>query len=455
MLYICSMPNDGQGRVIGKFVHTPGERDVFAEQHDQPGRSVYQSVAVHKEGATRRCLETIDYLELLHVDIDLRMLATPQQEVLKKLEYLDLPFEIRDSGGGYHLIAHFKEPIYADTPEFARAEAARTALTRICCGDPAPDHSAALLRVPGTVNSKYDPPRLCQIVRPGAPIDLTEIETLVELYSDQQLFEMAPPKANGQSSETGEGTAYVPLDVDYTLENMPTTGAEINRVQPPLLRKLLVQRALAPGEAVEIVIAATMTMAEREGNGWTRKVEEEKVHSRMRSVLRRLVEQHWQAVDAGQLDNETPPDWLWGAAHENWIDFCRRGHRPQVLRNRSAYYIRGDTHKTNTANGSESAGANAANAATEPKRKPATKKREFVLQPCGSTRRCCHRGNGSTAGTTSGARSAQQSPPAASAKPPWTWSRRSPWRPAATFSASSHRNAYGSGTTTAKTASRN
>jgi hypothetical protein len=377
MLYVCSMPNDGQGRVIGKFVHTPGERDVFAEQHDQPGRSVYQSVAVHKEGATRRCLGTVDRLELLHVDIDLRMLATPQQEVLKKLEYLDLPFEIRDSGGGYHLIAHFKEPIYANTPEFARTEAARTALTRICCGDPAPDHSAALLRVPGTLNSKYNPPRLCQIVRRGAPIDLTEIETLVELYNDQQLFEMAPPKANGQSSETGEGTAYVPLDIDYTLENMPTTGAEINRVQPPLLRKLLVQRALAPGEAVEIVIAATMTMAEREGNGWTRKVEEEKVHGRMRSVLRRLVEQHWQAVDAGQLDNETPPDWLWSAAHENWIAYCQRGNRPQVLRNRSAYYIRGDTHKTAKEPEPDPPEA----AATEPKRNPAAKKREFVLQP--------------------------------------------------------------------------
>jgi RecA-family ATPase len=374
MFYICSMPNDGQGRVVGTFVDSTGKRDAFAEQHDQPGRSVYQSVAVHKAGSTRRCLDTVDYLELLHVDVDLRLLVTPPEEVLRKLKDLDPSLELRESGGGYHLIGNLKEPVYAGTDEFRRAEAARTALTRICCGDPAPNHSAALLRVPGTTNSKYDPPRPCRVIREGSPIDLTEIETLVELYGDEQLFEPKPAeKANGHDGSAEE--TFRPLDVDYTLENMPTTGEGINKVQPPLLRKLLVQRALYPGEAVEMVVDATMAMSRRTNNGWTQELERKRVHERMNSVLRRLQEQHWQAVAAGNIGNDTPPSWLWVEAHEGWIDRCRQDERPHVLRNGAGYCIRKAAHQADNGEATNEAGET-----TEANEKPATKKREFVLR---------------------------------------------------------------------------
>lgn len=96
------------------------------------------------------------------------------------------------------------------TEEFERVNALRARLTKILCGDPAPDHAAALLRRPGTHNSKYGEPRECHVVRAGK---LTEVETLAELY-EQPLFEFKP-KANGHvppSPPAGENTDAGPVD---------------------------------------------------------------------------------------------------------------------------------------------------------------------------------------------------------------------------------------------------
>ena len=154
----------------------------FAKEYDRPGMSVYQCVGTLQPGAQRRAKNTVAELTALHVDIDLRMLATPPEEVRRKLSELSLslPVEIRNSGGGYHVIAKLKEPVRAGTPEFERANKVRGALTRMLCGDPAPDHEAALLRKVGTHNTKYGEPRLCQVEKAGAPVDIADLEAFVE-----------------------------------------------------------------------------------------------------------------------------------------------------------------------------------------------------------------------------------------------------------------------------------
>jgi hypothetical protein len=95
--------------------------------------------------------------------------------------------EIRDSGGGYHVVAHLKEPIEAGTDEFAHVTALRKRLTYLLAGDRAPDHAAALLRRVGTYNYKYGEPRLCHVVQTGVPADITEIDELVDMLGDTPL----------------------------------------------------------------------------------------------------------------------------------------------------------------------------------------------------------------------------------------------------------------------------
>jgi len=191
------------------FTDDPAALERFAKKYDAPGVSVYECVATLKPGSRKRCLETVASIGFLHSDIDQRGLITPRDTVFAALQKLqrELPFEIRDSGGGYHIAAHLKEQADVDTPYYDRAVAARTAMAELLCADlGGPNHSAALLRKLGTHNSKWGETRECRIIVRGKPIDITELETFLE-HHPLPLFERKPKEdkeANkGNDHDTG------------------------------------------------------------------------------------------------------------------------------------------------------------------------------------------------------------------------------------------------------------
>jgi hypothetical protein len=163
MRNICAIRD---GKVKQVFSDDPSRLEHFAQVWDRHGFNVYDCVAELVDGAQERCLETVASLDIIHVDVDLRDLETPRDQVLARLKALPLPIEIRDSGGGFHVILHLKEPAEAGTDEFDRVTVLRKRLTYLLAGDPAPDHAAALLRRPGTSNHKYGPPRPCKVIYP-------------------------------------------------------------------------------------------------------------------------------------------------------------------------------------------------------------------------------------------------------------------------------------------------
>jgi hypothetical protein len=198
--YICALFDDKRdGQFPQLFTTDTAALERFAKQYDRPGMSVYQCVSRLQPDARRRARDTVAEMAILHVDIDLRMLATPPEVVHQKLLELSLslPVEIRNSGGGYHVIVELKEPVKAGTAAFERANRVRGQLTHMLCGDPAPDHHAALLRKVGTHNTKYGEPRLCQVERAGGPVDIADLEAFIELYEGKPQFEWAAPKHNG------------------------------------------------------------------------------------------------------------------------------------------------------------------------------------------------------------------------------------------------------------------
>src|SRR6516225_511985 len=117
------------------FTDDPAALERFARKYDAPGVSIYECVATLKPGSRKRCLETVASIRFIHSDIDQRGLVTSQDTVFATLQRLhqELPFEIRDSGGGYHIVPHLKEPAEVDTPYYDRAVAARTAMTELLC----------------------------------------------------------------------------------------------------------------------------------------------------------------------------------------------------------------------------------------------------------------------------------------------------------------------------------
>jgi RecA-family ATPase len=223
MRYVCAIHGEHQLRHC--FTDDPQVEARFAESWNKKGWNIYDCVAELQDGAQARSLDTVKALAFLHVDIDLRRLETSGEQILANLKAVPLPFELRDSGGGFHVIAWLKEPVEVGTDEFDRANAARKQLTRLLAADPAPDHAAALLRRIGTRNFKYDPPRPCRVVRRGKPVDLTEIEELIEQLGDTPLFVAKPkaPKANGH--DKSEPTVpKLRIDVAADLASMSFQG---------------------------------------------------------------------------------------------------------------------------------------------------------------------------------------------------------------------------------------
>jgi hypothetical protein len=141
-------------------------------------------------GSTTRSQETVAEIIGLRVDLDFRSLATSPDEIDCALRQLALaPTEVRNSGGGRHVDWMLKEPIPRDTAEYDRACALLKQLTDRMSGDPNPAHPAALLRLPNSFNCKYGAPVLvAPMFGSGAPVDITEVEALIDLLPEGRHF---------------------------------------------------------------------------------------------------------------------------------------------------------------------------------------------------------------------------------------------------------------------------
>jgi AAA domain len=198
----------------------------------------------------------------------LRTLNEPRDDVLQRLKQLLPPWvEIRDSGGGgFHLIIYLKEPVEADTKEFERAGDARSRLTLILCADPAPNHAAALLRKVGTTNFKYESPQLCQVIRPGKPVDITEVEEFLDQLGDAPLFAQVERATNGHDRAAGEPRlreSKAPVDAEARLAAMQYQGAGDDGVHLTQLHctASLLRSGVPVDEVVAEVLRATRNAA--------------------------------------------------------------------------------------------------------------------------------------------------------------------------------------------------
>jgi hypothetical protein len=206
--YIAAL-SDG-GMVSHLFSEDQTKIAAFAQAYDGPGRCIAQCVSELKDGVSTRSLETVKRLSFLHVDVDVRALEQSKEQVLAVLSELPLSLAINDSGRGYHAIARLREPVENGTPEFDRACRLRTALTRVLCGDPANDHSAALLRVPGTTNFKCEPPAQCRVVEAGAPVSLEDIAAFLDMFA-KPLFVFKIKTNGSEQSRKGKRIRRQPL----------------------------------------------------------------------------------------------------------------------------------------------------------------------------------------------------------------------------------------------------
>jgi hypothetical protein len=343
--YICALRNNdiGGGMLAELYYTDPAQAARFAERHNGVGVGVYDCIGRLREDATQRKKEAVAALDRIIVDLDLKDIVETHEEILNALRGMVLrPDTIVDSGNGIHAVWHLKETV-TDDIGLDQAEAIMKRLAKLLASDPAPTHRAALLRRPGTDNTKFGLCRPCQVIEStGGVCDLSEFGDLFDLYDDQPLLHLkeveAPEgepehKPNGKANGHAEWTG--PVDVEARLAAMrhgDKHGNSVNDVQPSVICSLLC-RGMHPDEVIETVVNATMAMAERDKLNWSREDEFATVTKRCMSGLNFLQRDYDPAT------GEIPP-WLAGEFHNAWVDALARGRKPTLSRNRSGWHVR-------------------------------------------------------------------------------------------------------------------
>src|SRR5262249_47380505 len=146
-------------------------------------------------------------LEQLVIDLDLKNITEARGAVLDALRSLALPpTEIRDSGNGLHAVWRLKEAVI-DAAGLDQAEAIMKRLAALLAGDQAPTHRAALLRRPGSDNTKGGFHRPCHVLESTSAVyDVDEFEDLFNLYADRPLLHYKhPAEAPADSKSKANG----------------------------------------------------------------------------------------------------------------------------------------------------------------------------------------------------------------------------------------------------------
>lgn len=157
-------PEDTRGYIELRALPT-GEREFFRPcdadgvkrfVREHAARNLFFGVAARKtmeNGTAQNC----GSLNALFADLDFK--STPEDAVRAKLATFPLPPSIIvSSGGGLHCYWLLRE--LADVQEeFDQLKTLLRRLARCLGGDLAAAEPARILRIPGTLNYKYDPPR--------------------------------------------------------------------------------------------------------------------------------------------------------------------------------------------------------------------------------------------------------------------------------------------------------
>lgn len=193
-----------------------GADDLFnwIEEQEAEKRGVYfRQARLNKESMTCR---KSDVVELTHLWVDIDGADTDVcDSIVQKFQ----PTYIIHSGGGLHVYWRLTAPIN-DAVQFQKSETVMKGLSAALHGDPAPTHIASLLRLPYTINFKYDPPVMSRIVyvNPTAEHTVYQLEDM--MHANKDPYEKAVDFLGGNVKQ-GSTSA----DWDKVIKNLKVEGS--------------------------------------------------------------------------------------------------------------------------------------------------------------------------------------------------------------------------------------
>lgn len=287
-VHVWSLPNvKGEGRERHIGTRDEGKIKRFVERRDEQGYGTFFCVSTIEPGEPRK-KEHARELLFLFADVDFKHIALEPERITEIiLEHLDLtPTRVHHTGNGLHCFWMLDAPVSMDG--FERAEELLHRLANHVAGDIMVAHRVALLRVPGTHNSKRGEWHTVRVLREGR-----EVYTLDQI--DAWLTPAREPAMVRRNREEnaflriGQEQAFrAPVDVQQRLAEMEIGGEGDRGVHQTQLSctAALMNAGVEVEDAVALVLDATRELAGTEGWNWA--VEERTIRTMCHDFLDKL-----------------------------------------------------------------------------------------------------------------------------------------------------------------------
>lgn len=286
-VHAWALPNikgEGRERWIGtRDLH---RLETFAARRDETGYGVFFCVATIAPGMPRK-KEHMRELPWLFADVDFKDHDTPPDDIEAVLRALPCPpSRMHHTGNGIHCFWLLDAPYFSDQMETAEELLRR--LAAVLGGDPSVAHCVALMRVPGTHNTKRGERHRVRVIREG-----------VESYTGGQisawLASVRDPVLVRRGRETNpflrvaeEQAFRAPVDVEHRLASMQPGGTGDEGVHATQLSctASLAAAGVDEDEAAALVLDATMQLA---GTGdWNWRQEEKTIREMYRDAAKKF-----------------------------------------------------------------------------------------------------------------------------------------------------------------------
>lgn len=289
-VYVCSLPNAKDGDSTGErnvLTRDVDRIEEFAEKWDKSGRGLFFCVSTMQPKKARNKSNAVESL-FLHVDTDAKDLLVPIEEAFEIIRSLELPpSRIHKSGHGLHSFWLFDRP----SENFDLIETLLKKISLICGGDPLVAHRAALLRMPGSHNTKD-----------GGWKEVEVVEANNRKYSLEELEEWVGrqwavvPKKGAEINPFLEAAASMsykpPVDVEQRLAAMTYQGEGDSSVHATQLS--VTASMLSSGADIDDVVAMVLAATKSVGDSsWDWRKEEQSIRrmcedwQRKQSVVRK------------------------------------------------------------------------------------------------------------------------------------------------------------------------
>lgn len=165
----------------------------------------------------------------LFAEVDAKDFPSKQAALAHVDRFDPQPSDVIDSGGGYHCYWRLSAPLVIDDEaQRERAQSIQAGWVRYVGGDEGAKDLARVLRVPGTLNTKYNPPRPVEWVRsdPSIVYDLDELVALCKPEAPTPAAQPPEPVTIGASSDAVKEWANRKLNTAITKIVTAAEGAK-------------------------------------------------------------------------------------------------------------------------------------------------------------------------------------------------------------------------------------